>query len=287
MANKVVPKFNYSGEFTTGADENYWYIYCKTTGDLSFIFPKEIDVTVVGGGGGGANRNGEDGGGGGEGGAVTVKKGIDLAANTDYRIVIGTGGTGGPKINYDGSTSGTKSTAFGVTAAGGNRGSWRSGGKGAGNGGDGGTGGESSSSTNATAGGIGVRAFSESAYGYYGGGGGGGQRRNVAATNNGGNGGGGNGGAGYEGNHSGGNATANTGGGGGGSGGESDGTGGNGANGIVIIRGSEQDYVNAYFNGTRLTEVYYNGTKLTSWVHNGVKLFFERLRRTFGKAVMA
>ncbi len=296
MANKRVPAFDYTGEYETSADENYWYVTLKTSGAIAFKFPKTIDVFVVGGGGGGGSRMNDDGGGGGGGGYTTTAKRIAVAKGTGYEIVIGRGGTGSSKAyaNTYGGTGvsamdGEQSSAFGFTAEGGKGGTSKLGGDGGCgggfNGGDGGSnGGDGYGAITETRGpgkgqGMSTRAFSEGVYACYGGGGGGGALRySASGPGKGGETGGGDGGQAKDGVVSGQNGADNTGGGGGAVGGEADGYGGNGGSGVVIIRGTEQDYVDVYFGGVRLTDVYYNGTRLESWVHNGVKLFFERLR---------
>ena len=287
MPKKYLPKYDYTGESHVESDDDYWYIYLKSTGVLSLEWPKTIDVFLVGGGGSGGNGTGAGGGG---GGYTANGRQISIAAHQDYRIVVGLGGVGGDSLPEDSNgENGTPSIAFGLTAeggmgglydeelwngAGGNGGS----GGGAGSyskeepGGDGGSNGGSGKKSLNALGGVGQRssthAFADSRYPLYAGGGGGYCRRGFSY---GGEGGGGDG----EGQRDSGSAVVgakagapNTGGGGGG--GSSAGAGGSG---IVIIRGAEQDYLPVFFEDMRLQEVWYDGTRCDHLIFNGQQLY--------------
>jgi len=219
-----------------------------------------LELLVVAGGGGGGNTMG---GGGGAGGLIYSST-FNPTINSAYTITIGAGGAGAPNRNVSGS-SGSNTTAFGLTAVGGGGGgSWEAAGlvggsgggapnaKGGGLGttGQGNAGGSSPSATAGSGGGGAGAAATNTATGpggagssvpnitgtYAGGGGGGAGNGSYGSftTGLGGAGGGGRGGlvgsAGTAG-------TANTGGGGGG--GSWDGgdyVGGTGGSGIVIVR---------------------------------------------------
>lgn len=51
------------------------------------------------------------------------------------------------------------------------------------------------------------------------------------------------------------------------------GYGGNGGSGIVVIRGTQDDVIPVWFDGTQLNEMYFNGTKVESLYFNGAKMF--------------
>lgn len=216
---------------------------------------KHTDVYVVGGGGGGTSGSYSSIGSGGGGGAgAYLEKSLELKIqeNKDYPIIVGAGGAGGVPSNYNRGvgTTGGSSSAFGITAAGGNAGQQSIGG------GTGGSGGGVGYDNN-------IDPFTDSGYShllgkgdgkskeilgklYCGGGAGGGVTSllyqgfqggsNGSGTVNNRN---GKGGAGGGGNANGGAGGANTG--GGGAGGKSDSkypsNGGAGGSGIVIIRG--------------------------------------------------
>jgi hypothetical protein len=232
----------------------------------------DVEYIIVGGGGGG----GPDGGGGGGAGGVIVGS-ATLAAGS-YPIVVGAGGIGGTGNGTPG-TSGEASSAFGISALGGGRGSsWsrnigESGGSGGGNGaqdgtvskysgttgqgnsgGGGGTGSAFGSGGGGGAGGVGgsgvgnvpgeggigiQNSYRTGSAVYYGGGGGGGGRTIYPSGTS--AGGLGGGGAGNT-IGAGLNGEDNTGGGGGG-GAEDNFSGGNGGSGIVIIRHVDPSYV--------------------------------------------
>lgn len=231
--------YTYSGdhEFIDDGDGN-WRIKFYSSGTLNFTnlgnAKNGIDVFCVGGGGGGgtrSNKNYASGGGGGytkTGDAVPKRK-------TEYKIVVGAGG----EIDADGG----KSSAFGVTANGGecgvDGGAGGAGGSGGGAGGVtydscyGGSDGSDGATSSKASGGAGqgktTREFGEETGTLYAGGGGGGYP--YGGNNAGGEGGGGNGST------DGGHATAgevNTGGGGGG--GKYGANPAAGGSGIVVIR---------------------------------------------------
>ena len=95
MPKKYLPKYDYTGESHVESDDDYWYIYLKSTGVLSLEWPKTIDVFLVGGGGSGGNGTGAGGGG---GGYTANGRQISIAAHQDYRIVVGLGGVGGESL---------------------------------------------------------------------------------------------------------------------------------------------------------------------------------------------
>jgi len=236
-----------------------------TTGDIA-----AADVLMVAGGGGGGSGGGGTGGGGGAGG---VRFYPDLpVAEGEYNIVIGSGGSGAPNYDDNG-TRGGDTTAFGKTAKGGGHSNYNystiaPGGSGAGasyntgngsgniggddpnanpvrEGYDGGAGGGGGAGQNGqpTAGGNGIQlpAFTGNLIGqpalnpysgYYGGGGGTGKDGTDGAP--GGNGGGGNGQSRNA--PSNGTVTPGVDGLGGGGGGGSNLGAGNGGKGIVVVR---------------------------------------------------
>lgn len=274
---KAIPAFSYTGTYSTDADDTYWYIYCTGDGVLTFNYEKTIDACLVGGGAGGYADAGKGGG----GGAVNNANGLSVQAGTEYSIVIGTGGAAGTKENNNAPKSpkpGGATTAFDQTASGGKIGGGGAGGSGTGHGG--------------AAGAAGSYAFDSSAYSRYGGCGGGGGNIYACAGGAGGDGGGGKGGKGANNGidgTNGANGVTNTGGGGGGGGADvtwdghyqEPGDGGKGGSGIVIIRGTQDDKLPVYFNGTQLTELFFNGTQIGSLVYNGTQVFMRGL--TWGK----
>ena len=46
-----------------------------------------------------------------------------------------------------------------------------------------------------------------------------------------------------------------------------------GGSGIVIIRGSEDDLLPVYFDGTRMSQIYFNNERVQSLTVNGTKYF--------------
>lgn len=98
-----------------------WRIKLKSSGTLKFTnlgkWDGKLDVFCVGGGGAGGSGNWDANNGygkAGSGGYTTTQKNVQSAANTSYSIVIGAGG-------QSAFASGGNTTAFGVTAIGGNR----------------------------------------------------------------------------------------------------------------------------------------------------------------------
>ena len=98
-----------------------WRIKFKSSGTLKFTnlgkWDGKLDVFCVGGGGAGGSGNWDAANGygkAGSGGYTTTQKNVQSAANTSYSIVIGAGG-------QSAFASGGNTTAFGVTAIGGNR----------------------------------------------------------------------------------------------------------------------------------------------------------------------
>lgn len=228
-----------------------------TAGTLNIknLSTKFTDVYVIGGGGGGTSGgyNSLSGAGGGGAGAY-LEKSLDLKIqkNEDYPIIIGAGGAGGVPSSYRQSvgTTGGSSSAFGITAAGGNAGQQGIGGGAGGSGGGVGYDGNIDPFTDSgysyllgkgdgkskeilgnlyCGGGAGGGTTSFPYQGYQGGSDGSGTVKNRN----------GKGGAGGGGNANGGAGSANTGGGGAGGQGHSNSpsNGGAGGSGIVIIRG--------------------------------------------------
>lgn len=258
MATKI-PSYSYSGTHSSEIKDGYWYIYLKSSGTLKFTYDKKsVAACIVGGGGGGnAATGGDSGTPGGAGGAVKNLSGIACSAGTPYEITVGSGGAVG--------ASGKASSAFSTTASGG-----ATGGGGAQN----------------TKGSDGTYAFGDSSLPRYGADGGGGRSKQNSTAMTGGNDGGGAGATGGGPGYSGKNAepgTDYTGGGGGGAGGyyyddnpSYNGTGGAaaaGGYGIVILRGTEDDFLPVFFNGTQLSEMYVNGAKVETFTYAGTKIF--------------
>lgn len=212
MGSTSTPGFTYTGSYDLVTDSGGYSIRFKTSGTLTLARSILVDAVLVGGGGGGQyGVNGKYARGGGSG--YNAKPlGVRLARNTQYSIVIGSGGA---RNNGRGGTT----SAFGYKAEGGYGGD--DGGAGTAQGGYG------------TNGGDGFLLFGDSALGYVCGGGASGY-----GSFTGGKGGGGNANGKY--NADGGNGTANTGGGGAGGSGNSEGgdpgSGGYGGSGVVVIR---------------------------------------------------
>jgi len=260
MATKI-PSYSYTGTHSSELKGGYWYIYLKSSGTLKFTYDKKAVAAciVAGGAGGKAATGGDSGTPGGAGGAVKNLSGITCSAGTPYEITVGSGGAVG--------ASGKASSAFSTTASGGTSGG-------------GGTGGTSNGSGGA--GSNGTYAFGDSSLPRYGADGGGGGAR-YGGGGSGGKGGGGNGASGGGPGYNGTKATAGTaytGAGGGGAGGyyndEPVGYGGAaaaGGYGIVILRGTEDDFLPVWFNGTQLSEMYMNGAKVETFIYDGTKIF--------------
>lgn len=271
MATKV-PAYTYSGQSSSEVRNGYWYIYLKTNGTLKFTYTKALDVSVVGGGSGGqgrkagfANRTA-----GGRGGDVVNRTGMTATAGTGYTVVIGSGGAR--------QQNGNSSSAFGVTASGGKV--------------------MADGSTEETTGAAGKYPFGDSSLSRYGanGGAGGhassGQRQGYAGGADG----GGKGGDGATYSINGTAATAgaaNTGSGGGGYGTSFDwtsdgdhnhtegGIAASGGSGVVILRGTEDDFLPVRFNGTQLSKITFNGQAVTGLIYGGKRIFSRVLHGMF------
>lgn len=283
MAKKI-PKFSYTGAYETSSDDTYWYIKLKSSGKMTFTYRKNIEVGCVGGGGGTiSNRNYAHIGGFAGGGGGYIKTGTTTAeAGTAYAVTIGAGGKGinGWSDNVT-AESGGATSAFGISAPGGGS---DSPGAGTGKGGKGGY----YVNIQGTDGGNGLKLFG---FGPFGGGGGGGSGAGgmALAGGAGGAGGGGNGGRGgingVDGGD-GGNGAANTGGGAGGAGGgwyeepyqSRPGKAGSGGSGVVIIRGTQDDYIPVIFNGSPVEAIVLNGVRLTGLVVDGIRLYMKKRR---------
>ncbi len=266
---KAIPSFTFTGSYSTQSDDTYWYIFLKSTGEIKFSFSKIVDACIVGGGAGGRDGSmGGTGSAGGGGGSVKNTYHVSLNAGEASPVIIGSGGNTGE--------NGSSSSAFGVTAEGGSAGQGGAGGYYKSAGGDGADG------SGALGGGLHF-------YGGAGGGGGGGAGSHSGDRGDGGQGGrggGGNGGAGFADGNAG---TANTGGGGGGGGSGhemtvsepwhfSEGKGGAGASGIVVLRGTQDDYLPVFFDGTQLQHVVFNGVSVSDLIYGGTKIFARRCR---------
>lgn len=281
MAKKI-PKFTYTGECATSADNTYWYIKLKSSGQLTFSYKKTVDVFLVGGGGS-AGTNWSCGG---AGGYTTTKNGIALSAGQQVTCTVGAGQAGMENWVSSIGTGGQSSFGSYASANGGQNGT--SDGKG-GNGGCGGggytdndagnggsDGGDGAGGSDGRIGGTGqhtsTREFGVAGATLYAGGGGG--------NGYGGEGGGGNHWAKGGNVHSNIDGKANTGGGGGSGNGVNTGnTGGNGGSGIIIIRGTQDDLIPVFFNGTQLSQIIYNGVTLTSLIYNGTKIYCRKAKR--------
>ena len=267
MATKV-PAFSFSGTSSSEVKNGYWYIYLKSSGTLKLTYAKTgVGLCVVGGGAGGRKYSThlDQGGDGGGGGTVLNQTGVSIAGGTVYAITVGAGGALGTWSSeggwHDEGGEGGDSSAFGYTAAGGETGS--------------GNAGLSKTNANATSGGDGTYAFGDTSLKRYGAGGGGGAddwyEPGVGGADGGGKGGYGADGGGEDAVA----GTANTGSGGGGAG-EGGGEAGEGGSGIVIIRGTEDDDLPVYFDGTRLSEIFFNGEKLSGLIYGGTRIFAGR-----------
>ncbi|MBP3284546.1 MAG: InlB B-repeat-containing protein [Clostridia bacterium] len=268
----VIPTYTYTGTSSTSKDDTYWYIYLKSSGNLTFTDAQSIDIFLVGGGGGGYYAKDSRGGGGG-GGYTATHKGIYAAKGSAYSIAVGAGGA----VNCQGGTT----SAFGKSVSGGYPGTHCDNDQTGGNGGSGGGAGadfRSSATYSGTAGASNGNSATSVSYGspwndysyggtgqgsttrafgtgelYAGGGGGGGKN-----SSSGGAGGGGTGSA--EGVNAG-DGAPNTGGGGGGC---SYSSGGAGGSGIVIIRGALNPSIITLDNqggtGAEFTNAFYGQT---------------------------
>jgi hypothetical protein len=107
--------------------------YFTNTGNTNFVVTKggEVEYLIVAGGGGGSNRHQ---GGGGAGGLLV---GTTTVTSQSYTITVGAGGAGVAQTvlpTVGSGTNGNNSSAFGLTAIGGGRGSDQPGGSGGGGG---------------------------------------------------------------------------------------------------------------------------------------------------------
>jgi len=102
------------GDFQLDSNDGYTYMVFKSSGSTTFNFTGNVEYLIIGGGGAGGYNTG---GGGGAGGVVSGS--TNVSANTNYRIVVGSGGTNGIDP-----TNGGNSSAFGITADGGGRGAY-------------------------------------------------------------------------------------------------------------------------------------------------------------------
>lgn len=136
---KGFPEFTYSGQYSLiddgkDGDTQNWRIKLLTSGVVNFkslgTGAGGIEVFCVGGGGGGGTSGG--------GGGYTTTSDVIIAPNTDYPIVVGAGGAG-VALNQA-SISGGQSSAFGITADGGQGGGIATNGGSGGAGGSGGGG---------------------------------------------------------------------------------------------------------------------------------------------------
>jgi hypothetical protein len=107
---------SYSTGGTIIADDNYIYHIFTSNGTFSPNFSGPIAALLVGGGGSGARPPSFSGAGGGGGGGGVIQIQERDVSPGEYDIVIGNGGRG--TLNE----SGSNTTAFGATAAGGGRG---------------------------------------------------------------------------------------------------------------------------------------------------------------------
>lgn len=126
----VIPEFTYTGSYELVNDADMpiletmgdWKIRFLSSGLLTFTDLKGaadgVDLFLVGGGGGGGYKGNFASGGG--GGYTKTEKGVAVAVNTPYEIVVGDGGT--PATSGESRTFGGESSAFGFTADGGQSG---------------------------------------------------------------------------------------------------------------------------------------------------------------------
>ena len=122
VSSTSLPEFTYTGNYSFIDDgEKNWRIKFLTSGVLTFTklgnAKNGIDVFLVGGGcaGGSGSWDANNGyGKAGSGGYTKTQKGIQIAANTAYNIVVGAGG-------QSAFASGGNSSAFSIIAAGGTK----------------------------------------------------------------------------------------------------------------------------------------------------------------------
>ena len=274
---RITPEFTYTGDYAIVDDSDNpisdfaswkgnWKIRFLTSGTLTFTklngWNGQLDVFLVGGGGSGAVaawQNG-DGCGGGAGGYTKTVKAVTVTVGVAYPIVVGAGGNRATPDSNLGKKGGDTS-AFGISASGGEGGGNYAGGAGgsgggagtwgnnhtAGDGGSDGSDGENAAHDSGTfIGGKGqgttTREFGESSGNLYAGAGGGAFHGGGTSGTSGTSGSGGAGGGGDGSKNIGTDGTTNTGGGGGGSGkaAASGDVGSAGGSGIVIARNARR-----------------------------------------------
>ena len=101
------------GDFQVDSN-GYTYMVFKSSGITTFNFNGNVEYLIIGGGGAGGYNVGAGGGAGG-----VVSGSTTVSANTNYRIVVGSGGTNGIDP-----TNGGNSSAFGKIADGGGKGAY-------------------------------------------------------------------------------------------------------------------------------------------------------------------
>ena len=101
-------KFTYTGDYVVRKDG---VVELLTSGTIVFLEPKVIDVFLVGGGASGRSPHGGDavGYGGGGGGYTRTIKRVNVSINTQYPVVIGTGGTPTSGTSINGNPGGSSS----------------------------------------------------------------------------------------------------------------------------------------------------------------------------------
>jgi len=269
MASKI-PAFSYTGSYKTELKNGRWYIFFLTSGTLRMSYSKTADLYLHGGGGGGSKSGYNScGGSGGGGGWLANHYDVQVNAGVSYNIVIGEGGEGGyySPDGYDGGAS----SAFGYSVQGGKGGTYMGSG-GAGGSGNGGTRGASVGGTASKGGSNTVYAFEAATGLIYGGGGSGGAPEYGGSYAEGGS---------PYGAGASMSAKANTGAGGGGADyqdSETGAPGSAGGSGIVILRGSQDDYLPVKFDGTTLQRILFNGEEVAHLIHDGTQIFMERVK---------
>ena len=127
----IIPsESNYSGESRISNEgHGKWTMECFTSGTFTCPLDYNVDIHLVGGGGSGAVGTWTDysnqtfGGAGGGGGYTHSYDSISLYANTQYPIVIGSGGTA-PTTRSTNGVSGGSSSAFSYSVSGGSGGGY-------------------------------------------------------------------------------------------------------------------------------------------------------------------
>lgn len=269
-----VPEYSYSGNSSAEVKNGYWYIYLKSSGELTMKYPKRnAEICIVGGGGGGKKDGGSYGasaGGGADGGdgGEVVNTTRSLEAGIAYSVVIGEGGA----VAADGQQSSFEN----IIASGGAPGD--------------------TNDHGSQPGADGIYAFGDTSLIRYGAGGGNG---GLAQGGAGGKGGadapegtsvGGGGGRGETNGIAGTAGAPNTGNGGGGAGAGTYGMDGDehissaggaaaaGGSGIVIMRGTEEDFTPVWFNGIQISEIFFGGQKAEGMIYDGTRLFARLLK---------